>query len=288
MPWNGVRITFNISLEAAQRLKQLALCGDVNLRNLGILAVQLQDDQTISLNVGNNLNQPKELLVRNRDEESASTPPSSLSSPSSPSSSSSSLKISQNVNSSLIGNNTCKPPEAVNVKNSIQCATETNLSVEGTRRNIAEYLNNISFEASISSVTPPSEIVPCLDEIETNSHEQIPVEVELPNSELVDVDLTIKCEDSYFDADSIRLQKDLPELVDSPSVAIQDAIIDSESNLDVMSHSVACGDHNYTSLKNPCIDNDQDPNLLNMEEPDDKEDHNETISHGETPNIFND
>lgn len=52
-PWNSVKITFNISLEAAQRLRQLALRGDVNLRDLGVLSVQLQGDQVCFRNLIN-------------------------------------------------------------------------------------------------------------------------------------------------------------------------------------------------------------------------------------------
>ncbi|KPM06795.1 hypothetical protein QR98_0052740 [Sarcoptes scabiei] len=48
-PWNSVRVTLNLSADAAQYLMQLAERGDSNLRELGILSVQLDGQQVISL-----------------------------------------------------------------------------------------------------------------------------------------------------------------------------------------------------------------------------------------------
>ena len=75
-PWNSVRVTFNIPREAALRLKNLAQQGHVALRQLGVLAVQIEGDQLISLTIAGHNNERTELVFKTSSSHSAtmSTP----------------------------------------------------------------------------------------------------------------------------------------------------------------------------------------------------------------------
>ena len=61
-PWNSVRVTFNIPKEAAIRLKHLAEQGDQTLRQLGVLAVQIEGDRVISLTIAGKNNETTEVV----------------------------------------------------------------------------------------------------------------------------------------------------------------------------------------------------------------------------------
>lgn len=69
-PWNSVRVTFKIPREAAVRLKQLAQQGSTRLKELGVLAVQIQD-QNISLTIAGKNNEHTQLVFRTAE----ATPP---------------------------------------------------------------------------------------------------------------------------------------------------------------------------------------------------------------------
>ena len=114
-PWNSVRVTFNIPRDAAVRLKQLAEQGHHTLRQLGILAVQIEGDRSISLTIAGKNNERTELVFHTGPAQSG--------------------LISHSRNSFDSSNNS-------------DVATPGPSNVEATRKNIAQYLSGKGLDGS--------------------------------------------------------------------------------------------------------------------------------------------
>ena len=63
--WNSVRIKFNVTREAADKLKELVESNDNALRNLGILSVQIDNDKIVKLNLASSEKQQAEIIKKN-------------------------------------------------------------------------------------------------------------------------------------------------------------------------------------------------------------------------------
>lgn len=66
-PWNSVRIKFNVTREAADRLKELVEADDNALCSLGIQTVQIDDDRIIKLSLASSSSNDKADIIKKND-----------------------------------------------------------------------------------------------------------------------------------------------------------------------------------------------------------------------------
>ncbi|XP_054152987.1 mucin-2-like [Oppia nitens] len=155
-PWDTVTVTFRIPRDAANRLRQLARCGDHTLRELGVRSVQLDDDdQVVTLTLANRLNENRQQLTVGKigdssalnttisvNTSSASTTPSAVNS--SPITITNSVVNHTNtiLNNSVTSSSVVSSlAESSNNDYNYSPSSSSVSSVEITRKNIAQYLS---------------------------------------------------------------------------------------------------------------------------------------------------
>jgi len=75
-PWNSVKVTFNIPKDAAEKLAKLAEAGDEVLRELGILSLQMEGGQVISMTMVEDSDSEDERLNPAADPKPSTSKPS--------------------------------------------------------------------------------------------------------------------------------------------------------------------------------------------------------------------